>query len=176
MIQLNIDPSHSEVSFTVKHMMFSKVKGSFETFSGVINLDEQNIENSSVVVEIDPNSINTRDANRDGHLRSGDFFGVEQNPTMTFKSTSVTPQGGSSEYKITGDLTMNGVTKEVILDAEFTGKGVSPMGPTVYGFAAEGKLNRKDFGINWNAAMETGGVLVSDEVKIHVEIEANPAG
>jgi polyisoprenoid-binding protein YceI len=175
MVQLTIDQSHSEVSFTVKHMMFSKVKGSFESFSGTINLDEQNIENSSVVVEIDPNSINTRDANRDGHLRSGDFFGVEQNPTMTFTSTSVVPQGGSTEYKLTGDLTMNGVTKSVTLDAEFTGKGVSPMGPTVYGFTAQGQVSRKDFGMNWNAAMEAGGVLVSDDVKINIEIEATPA-
>lgn len=175
MVQLIIDQSHSEVGFTVKHMMFSKVKGTFDTFSGTINLDEQEILNSSVEVEINPASINTRDENRDNHLRSQDFFGVENNPVMTFKSTKIEAGKRSEDYTITGDLTMNGVTKEVVLDAEFTGKGVSPMGPTVYGFAAEGTLNRKDFGINWNAALEAGGMLVSDEVKIQVEIEANPA-
>lgn len=175
MTQLIIDTAHSEVAFTVKHMMFSKVKGSFEKFSGTINLNEENIVDSSVQVEIDPASINTRDANRDNHLRSQDFFGVENNPVITFTSTKIEAGKGSEDYKLYGDLTMNGVTKEVVLDVEFTGKGVSPLGPTVYGFAGEGQLNRKDFGINWNAALEAGGVLVSDEVKIQIDIEANPA-
>ncbi|HLU34292.1 MAG TPA: YceI family protein [Thermomicrobiales bacterium] len=173
--QLTIDLAHSEINFIVKHMMFAKVKGTFEKFSGTINLDESNILNSSVEVEIDPSSINTRDENRDNHLRSNDFFGVEQNPVITFKSTRIEAGKGSGDYKVYGDLTMNGVTKEVVLDAEFTGKGVSPMGPTVYGFSATTTLNRKDFGMNWNAALEAGGVLVSDEVKIEIEIEANPA-
>jgi polyisoprenoid-binding protein YceI len=173
--QLTIDTAHSEVNFTVKHMMFSKVKGTFEKFSGSINLDESNILNSSVEVEIDPSTINTRDANRDGHLKSADFFGVENNPVITFKSTRVEAGKGSDDYKVFGDLSLNGVTKEVVLDAEFTGKGVSPMGPTVYGFAGSTTINRKDFGMTWNAALEAGGVLVSDEVKIEVEIEANPA-
>jgi polyisoprenoid-binding protein YceI len=170
---LNIDPSHSEVMFQVKHMMFAKVKGSFDTFSGVINFDPNNPQNSSVSVEIDPSSINTRDANRDGHLKSADFFGVEQNPTITFTSTRIVANG--DDYKVYGDLTMNGVTKEVVLEAEFNGAGQSPMGSTVYAFSAEGKLNRKDFGMTWNAGIEAGGVLVSDEVKLEIEIEANPA-
>jgi polyisoprenoid-binding protein YceI len=170
---LNIDPSHSEVMFQVKHMMFAKVKGSFDTFSGTINFDAANPVNSSVSVEIDANSINTRDANRDNHLRSQDFFGVEQNPTITFTSTRIEQDG--DDYKVYGDLTMNGVTKEVVLEAEFNGTGVSPFGAQVFAFSAEGKVNRKDFNMNWNAALEAGGVLVSDDVKIEVEIEANPA-
>lgn len=175
MVQLIIDQAHSEIIFTVKHMMFSKVRGSFDKFSGTINLNEENVTDSSVEVEIDPSSINTRDENRDNHLRSQDFFGVEQNPAIIFKSTKIEPAGGSAEYKVHGDLTMNGVTKAVVLDTEFTGKGVSPMGPTVYGFAAQTTVNRKDFNMNWNAALEAGGVLVSDEVKIEVELQANPA-
>lgn len=172
-ITLNIDPSHSEIMFQVKHMMFAKVKGSFETFSGTIQLDPQDLTKSSVSVDVEPSSINTRDANRDAHLRSQDFFGVEQNPTMTFRSTRIEADG--DDYKVYGDLTMNGTTKEIVLDAEFNGKGVSPMGPTVYAFSAEGKVNRKDWGMEWNAALEAGGVLVSDEVKIEVEVEAIPA-
>ncbi len=172
-ITLNIDPSHSEIMFQVKHMMFAKVKGSFETFSGTIQLDPQDLTNSSVSVDVEPSSINTRDANRDAHLRSQDFFGVEQNPTMTFRSTRIEADG--DDYKVYGDLTMNGATKEIVLDAEFNGKGVSPMGPTVYAFSAKGKVNRKDWGMEWNAALEAGGMLVSDEVKIEVEVEATPA-
>jgi len=173
--QLTIDTAHSEVNFIVKHMMFAKVKGTFEKFSGTINLDESDFLNSSVEVQIDPSSINTREENRDNHLRSQDFFGVEQNPTITFRSTKIEAGKGSDAYKVYGDLTMNGVTKEVVLDAEFAGKGVSPMGPTVYAFTATGTVNRKDFGMNWNAALEAGGVLVSEDVKIEVEVQANPA-
>lgn len=172
-ITLNIDPSHSEIMFQVKHMMFAKVKGSFEKFSGTINFDPQDLTNSSVAVDVEPSSINTRDENRDNHLRSQDFFGVEQNPTMTFRSTRIEADG--DDYKVYGDLTMNGVTKEIVLEAEFNGRGVSPMGPTVYAFSAEGKVNRKDWGMEWNAALEAGGMLVSDEVKIEVEVEATPA-
>lgn len=172
-VTLNIDPSHSEIMFQVKHMMFAKVKGSFDTFSGTIQFDPQDLTNSSVAVEIDPSSINTRDENRDNHLRSQDFFGVEQNPKMTFRSTRIEADG--DDYKVYGDLTMNGTTKEVALEAEFNGKGVSPMGPTVYAFSAEGKVNRKEWGMEWNAALETGGMLVSDEVKLEIEVEATPA-
>jgi polyisoprenoid-binding protein YceI len=170
---LKIDPSHSEVMFQVKHMMFAKVKGSFDRFSGTIIFNPSDLENSSVVAEIEADSINTRDANRDNHLRSNDFFGVEQNPMITFRSTRIEEDG--DDYEIHGDLTINGVTKEVVLEAEFNGMGPSPMGSTVYAFSAETKINRKDFNINWNAALETGGVLVSDEVKIEIEVEANPA-
>lgn len=172
-ITLNIDPSHSEIMFQVKHMMFAKVKGSFERFSGTITFDPQNPANSSVSVDVEPASINTRDENRDNHLRSQDFFGVEQNPVMTFRSTRIEPDG--DDYKVYGDLTMNGITKEIVLEAEFNGKGVSPFGPTVYAFSAEGKVNRKDWSMEWNAALEAGGMLVSDEVKIEVEVQGVPA-
>ncbi|HEV2067927.1 MAG TPA: YceI family protein [Thermomicrobiales bacterium] len=168
-----IDTSHSSVEFAVKHMMFSTVKGSFTEFSGQIVLDEQNIENSTVTVDINPRSVNTRDEKRDEHLRSADFFGIEQNPTMTFVSTRIEADG--DDLKITGDLTMNGATREVVLDAEFNGRGMSPFGMEVIGYTAKTKINRRDFNINWNAALEAGGMLVSEDVKITLDIEAVPA-
>lgn len=171
-----IDTAHSQVEFTVKHMMFSKVKGSFTRFSGTINLDEQNIEGSSVTVEIDPASIDTRDEKRNAHLRSADFFSTDERPTMTFVSTKIEREDDDDDEDllITGDLTMNGVTRQVVLEAEFEGRGMSPFGHEVIGYSAETKVNRKDFGINWNASLETGGVLVGDEVKIKLEIQAVP--
>ena len=173
MVNLNIDSAHSEVGFTVKHMKFAKAKGKFGSFSGTINFDEANPANSTVNVTIDTGSINTNQADRDAHLKSQDFFNAEINPEITFVSTSVEPDG--DEMKVHGDLTMNGVTKPVVLETEFNGKGVSPMGPEVYSFSAEAKVKRSDFNMNWNAAIEAGGVLVSDYVKIELEIEANPA-
>lgn len=169
-----IDAAHSSVEFAVKHMMFSTVKGSFNEFSGTIVLDERNVEGSTVTVEINPRSVNTRDDKRDEHLRSADFFGVEQNPTIRFTSTRIETVDGDT-LKITGDLTMNGVTREVVLDAEFSGRGMSPFGMEVIGYTATTKINRRDFNVNWNAALEAGGVLVSDEVKITLDIEAVPA-
>ncbi len=168
-----IDASHSHVEFAVKHMMFSTVKGSFSGVSGTITLDEENIANSSVTVEIDASTINTRDEKRDAHLRSADFFDVEQYPTITFTSTKVEPNG--DDLRITGDLTMHGVTMPVVLEAEFTGRGMSPFGMEVIGYTAKTKINRSDFGLTWNAALETGGVLVGDEIKITIDIEAVPA-
>jgi polyisoprenoid-binding protein YceI len=172
MVNLKIDSAHSTISFVVKHMMFAKVRGTFGAFEGTINFDETNPANSSATATIEASSINTQEENRDNHLRSNDFFGTESNPTITFVSTSVEPKGG--DYLVHGDLTMNGVTRPLVLETEFNGKGNSPMGAEVYSFSAEGKLKRTDFNINWNAALETGGFLVSDEVKIEVEIEANP--
>jgi polyisoprenoid-binding protein YceI len=169
-----IDTAHSQVEFSVKHMMFSTVKGSFEGVTGTITLDEQNLANSSVRVEIDPATISTRDEKRDAHLRSADFFDVETFPTMTFVSTSVQPARGQ-DLTITGDLTMHGVTKPVVLEAEFNGRGMSPFGMEVISYTAKGKLSRGEFGLNWNAALEAGGVLVSDEIKIAIEVEAVPA-
>lgn len=173
MVNLNIDSSHSTVSFVVRHMAFAKVRGSFSKFEGTINFDQENPGNSSANISIDASSINTADENRDNHLRSNDFFGTEANPNLTFVSTSVT--GSGNEFKINGDLTMNGVTKPVTLDTEFNGSGQSPMGVEVWSFSAETKVNRKEFDMNWNAAVEAGGFLVSDDVKIEIEIEANPA-
>lgn len=165
-----IDPSHSVVEFSVKHMMFATVKGRFTEVDGTITVDNANIANSSVDVTIGAASIDTRDAKRDEHLRSADFFDVETFPTLTFKSTSVEAKG--NDLKVTGDLTIHGVTKQVVLDSELNGQGTNPWGQQVISYSASTKINRKDYGLNWNAALESGGVLVSDEVKISIEIEA----
>lgn len=173
MVQLAIDSSHSTVSFVVKHMKFAKVRGSFGTFSGEINFDPENIANSTVNATIEAASVSTGDANRDNHLRTADFFTTDTNPNFTFVSTGVKAVD-DNEFEIHGDLTMNGITRPVVLKTEFNGSGQSPMGVEVYSFSAETKVNRKDFNINWNAPIEAGGFLVSDEVKIEIEIEANP--
>jgi polyisoprenoid-binding protein YceI len=166
-----IDPAHSNVEFGVKHMTFTTVRGRFSGVSGTITLDEQHIEHSSVEVEIDVASIDTRDEKRDTHLRSADFFDVERIPTMTFKSTRVEPTQ-SGELRVVGDLTIRGVTREVVLDTTMTGRGTNPFGVEVAGFEATTRINRKDFGLMWNVALETGGFLVGDEIKITIDIEA----
>jgi len=166
-----IDPAHSNVEFGVKHMMFTTVKGRFSDVRGTITLDEQHVENSSVEVEIGVASIDTRDEKRDVHLRSADFFDVERFPTMTFKSTRVEPTSGG-EARVTGDLTIHGVTREVVLNTTMTGRGTNPWGAEVAGFEATTRINRKDFGLEWNVALESGGFLVGDEIKISIDIEA----
>lgn len=165
-----IDLSHSQIQFSVRHLMISKVRGQFEQFAGTVNFDEQNPTNTTVNVTVDLNSINTRDEKRDGHLRSADFFDVENNPTMTFVSKAV-EQTDEFNGRLIGDLTLHGVTKEIALDVQYSGTAKAPWGTTSAGFSAKGKLNRKDFGLNWNAALETGGVLVGDEVEIGIELE-----
>lgn len=170
-----IDPSHTTVEFAVKHMMFTTVKGRFSGVSGTIELDEANIANSSVTAEIDATTIDTRDEKRDAHLKSADFFDVEKYPTITFKSTRVEPTSGG-ELRVVGDLTIHGVTREVVLNATFNGQGKNPWGNIVAGFEATTKINRKDFGLEWNVALETGGVLVGDEIKISIDVEAIKQG
>ena len=165
-----IDFSHSDIQFAVRHMMISKVRGRFETFTGTVNFDENNPTNTTVNVEVDLNSINTRDEKRDGHLRSADFFDVANHPTMTFVSKKV-EQTDEFNGRLIGDLTIRGVTHEVALDVQYSGTAKSPWGTVSAGFSAKGKLNRKAFGLNWNAALETGGVLVGEEVEIAIEIE-----
>ena len=167
----NIDTSHSEILFSVRHMMISNVRGQFTKFSGNINLDEANPANSSVDVTIDVASINTRDEKRDGHLTSPDFFDAATYPTITFKSTNV-EKTGDNTGKIHGDLTIKGVTKAVALDTTFVGKAKSPWGTTSAGFNASTKINRTDFGLTWNVALETGGILVGEEITITIELEA----
>lgn len=162
-----IDPSHSEVGFQVRHLMVSKVRGSFASFSGNIVVDG---DSASVSVEIDPASINTRDENRDNHVRSGDFFDVENHPKWTFVSNSVKIAG--NDITVSGDLTMRGVTKPVVLAGEFLGVNTDPWGNNKAAFEASATVNRKDFGIEWNAPLETGGVLVGEEVKISLEVQA----
>lgn len=165
-----IDPVHSEVEFSVRHLMVSTVKGRFADVSGYVEFDPENPATASVEATINAASIDTRSEDRDNHLRSADFFDVEKYPTITFKSTRVEAAGGN-RYRVIGDLTMHGVTREVTLDAEFHGTHPDPYGGVRAGFSASTKINRTDFGLTWNAALETGGVMVSEEVKINLELE-----
>ncbi|MEZ5137497.1 MAG: YceI family protein [Acidimicrobiales bacterium] len=164
-----IDPSHSEVGFTVRHLMVSKVRGLFETFEGAITIADDPLA-SSVSAEVDLSSINTRDAQRDGHLKSGDFFDVETHPKMTFASTSVTEAGDG--YRVVGELTIKDVTRSVTLDLEFNGVGGDPWGGTRAGFTATGEISRKDFGIDFQIPLEGGGVVIGDKISIVLEVEA----
>lgn len=165
-----IDSAHSQIQFSVRHMMISKVRGEFQKFSGTVNFEENNPANTTLDIQIDINSINTREAQRDGHLKSADFFNAEVYPSMAFKSTSVQVTGSNTAV-LTGDLTIRDVTKEVKLDVEFLGFAKSPWGSTNAGFTAHGSLNREDFGLVWNVALETGGVLVGKEIEINIETE-----
>jgi polyisoprenoid-binding protein YceI len=164
-----IDPSHSEVGFTVRHLMVSKVKGSFKTFEGTITIAENPLD-SRVEARIDAFSVDTRDENRDNHLRSSDFFEVENYPYITFVSSSVRPQG--HDYVVTGDLTIRGVTRSVDLALEFNGVSPDPWGGTRAGFSAFTEISRADYGIEFNIPMDGGGVVVGDKIKINLEIEA----
>ena len=166
-----LDPAHTAVEFSAKHMMFTTVKGHFGAVKGTIHLDEQDVTRSSVEAEIDAASLDTRTEQRDTHLRSQDFLHVEQHPTITFKSTRV-ERLGEDHLKVAGDLTIRGTTREVVLDTTLTGRGKSPFGTTVAGFEATTSINRKDFGLNWNVALEAGGFLVGDTIKISIDAEA----
>lgn len=165
-----IDASHSVITFSVRHMMISKVRGRFTRFDGTVDFDEQNPTNSKVQVTIDASSIDTRDERRDGHLISPDFLDVANYPTLTFVSKRVEVID-ESHGRIIGDLTIRGVTREVTLDVEYNGQSKSPWGTISAGFSATTKINRKDWGLTWNVALETGGVLVGEEVTIEIEIE-----
>lgn len=167
----NIDAAHSTVEFVAKHMMITNVRGRFPDVEGTIKLDEQNILNSSVEATIQVATINTGSEQRDNHLRSGDFFLVEQYPTITFESKRIEPKGGD-DYRIIGDLTIRGITREVALDGTFEGRGVSPFGAEVISFFAKTTINRKDFNLNWNVALEAGGVLVGDNIRIELNVQA----
>jgi polyisoprenoid-binding protein YceI len=164
-----IDPSHSEVGFSVRHLMVSKVKGSFKTFAGTITIAEDPLA-SRVEASIDAWSVDTRDENRDNHLRSSDFFEVENYPKITFVSTAVRPHG--RDYVVTGDLMIRGVTRSVDLDLEFNGVSPDPWGGTRAGFSASTEISRADFGIEFNIPMDGGGVVVGDKIKINLEVEA----
>ena len=165
-----IDPSHSHITFTVRHMMISKVRGRFEAFSGSVNFDEANPANTTVNIEVDLTSVNTRDEKRDGHLKSPDFFDVEKYPTMTFVITRV-EQIDAHNGRLYGSLTIKGISKEIVLDVEYAGTAKSPWGSVSAGFSARGAVNRKEWGLNWNQALETGGVLVGDKINIEIELE-----
>ena len=167
----NIDSDHSDIGFKVRHLMVSNVKGSFEKKSGVVTIDDKDITKSKVSVSIDTASVNTNVAKRDDHLRGPDFFDVAKFPTMTFVSKKVA-KASKGKLKVTGDLTLHGVTKEVVLDVDgFAKESKDPWGNTKSGTVATTKINRKDFGLVYNAVLETGGVAVGEEVAITLEIE-----
>lgn len=160
----NLDPTHSEITFKVRHMMISNVKGSFTDFTSELESEDDTFKNVTVKTIIKTDSVNTNNADRDNHLKSEEFFNVAAYPVITFESNSLNDE-------ITGNLTINGITKPVTLDVEFGGINVDPWGNTKAGFSFEGKIKRSDFGLNWNAALEAGGVMVSDEVKIAGELQ-----
>ena len=166
-----IDQAHSTIEFVVRHMMVSKVKGRFSEFEGSIVVDENGAHSVNTTIQLA--SIDTRDEKRDEHLRSPDFFDVDNNKTITFTSTGVAPAGDG--WNLTGDLTIKGITKSVTLELEYTGTGKNPWGAEVAGFEAHTEISRADFGLEWNAALETGGVLVGDSIKINLDIEATKA-
>jgi polyisoprenoid-binding protein YceI len=168
----NIDPVHTTAEFKVKHMMISNVKGHFASVSGIIKLDEQDPANSTVEASIDATSVNTRDPQRDAHLKSADFLDVEKFPALTFVSVRVTPKG-EGEAAVEGDLTIHGVTRKVVFSVEGpTAPAKDPWGNLRIGLSAVTKISRKDFGLTWNSALEAGGFLVGDEVTISLDVQA----
>jgi len=169
-IKWNLDPAHSEVTFKVKHMMITNVSGSFTDFSVDAETEGEDFTKSAVNFTAKTASVNTNSEQRDGHLRSPEFFDSEKFPEIKFRATKYEKVSGN-DYKLKGDLTIKDVTKNISLDVEYGGIQKDPWGNMKAGFTVTGKINRKDFGLNWNAALETGGVMVSDEVKINCEIQ-----
>jgi polyisoprenoid-binding protein YceI len=169
-----LDPDHSSIEFAARHMMITTVKGRIGDVRGTIVLDQTDPVRSTAEAEFNTASIDTRSVPRDQHLRSADFLDVENFPTLTFRSTRLTgsPLTEGAGFQIIGDLTIRGVTREVALDATFEGRGTDPWGTEKVSFSADTKIDRRDFGLTWNAALETGGMLVSNDVKIHLEIQA----
>jgi polyisoprenoid-binding protein YceI len=167
----NIDPAHSAAEFKVKHMMISNVKGKFSGISGVLKLNDGDCAESFVEASIPVATLSTGDPQRDGHLKSADFFDAEKFPTFTFKSTHVT-RHAPGEHKVTGELSLHGVTRPVVFEVEGPSESCKdPWGNTRIGLSATAKINRKDFGLSWNAALETGGVMVGEDVSITLDIE-----
>ncbi len=164
-----IDPTHSEIGFKVKHMMFTNVSGRFETYEAKITTEDNDFTKSSIEFSANIDSINTNNSDRDNHLKSADFFDAEKNPKLTFVSSSLVKSG--NDYELIGELTLHGITKTVKLETELSGLLKDPWGNTKVGLNIFGKINRKDWGLNWNSAIETGGVLVSEEVKLNIEIQ-----
>lgn len=165
-----IDPTHSEVQFKVKHLVISTVTGSFKSFEGSLQTEGDSFDGASIQFTADVNSIDTNMEQRDAHLKSADFFDAENFPTLSFASTSFVSKG-DEDFTLTGDLTLRGVTKSVTLAVNYGGQMVDFYGNTKAGFELTGKINRKDFGLNWGAVTEAGGVVVSDEVKLHFNIQ-----
>ncbi len=169
-----VDTAHSSVDFSVKHMMISKVKGTFHEFGAEVTADPQDLTGADVSFSIKVNSIDTRSQDRDNHLRSADFFEVETYPEITFRSTDV-KKVGEDEYEMTGDVTIKDVTRQETFKVEYEGSGQDPWGNQKVGFTADGKINRKNYGLTWNQTLETGGVLVGEDIKINLQIQAQEA-
>ena len=171
LVTWKLDPAHSAAEFKVKHMMISNVKGSLTGLSGVLQEDTADLNRSTVEASIDVGTLSTGDVQRDGHLKSADFFETEKFPTMTFKS-KVVKRVGEGEYSVTGDLTMHGITRPVTFAVEGpSAPGKDPWGNTRIGLSATTKINRKDFGLSWNSALETGGVLVGEDVNVTLDVQ-----
>jgi len=166
-----VDPAHTRIGFVSRHAMVTKVRGSFAEFTGTAVLDGEDPSRSSVEIVIQASSIDTRNADRDGHLRSNDFLQMEDYPEITFRSTEVT-RTGEETLDVTGDLTIKGVTRQITVPFTFEGQATDPFGNVRVGFEGSATINRKDFGITWNAALETGGVLVGDKVGLEFEVSA----
>lgn len=166
-----IDNVHSHVGFSVKHMMVTTVRGQFRSYRGKVNLDPKDFARSTFEGEIDVASVDTGNPERDNHLRTGDFFDAQNHPAITFKSSRIVPKD-DGQYEVTGNITIRGVSKPIVLDVEFLGTSKNPYGKTVAGLSVRGTLNRKDFGVNFNAVLETGGVAVGEKVKLEVDVEA----
>ena len=166
----SIDPTHSEIGFKVKHMMFTNVSGKFNSFEATIQNEDNNFETSKINFSADTTSVDTNNADRDSHLKSADFFDVDNFPKLSFVSTDV-KKINEGEYKISGDLTIKDVTKSIVLDVEYSGLMTDPWGNTKIGLSLNGKINRKEFGLTWNSTLEAGGVLVGEEIKLVSEIQ-----
>lgn len=170
MATYKIDAAHSEISFKVKHLMIATASGSFKTFDATMEANNEDFSDAKIQFEADAASIDTKNEQRDAHLKSDDFFNAETYPKITFASTAIENKGGN-EYKLTGNLTIRDITKPVALDVEYHGKMVDPWGQEKHGFEIKGKINRKEFGLKWSAVTEAGGLVVADDVKIELNIE-----
>ncbi len=166
-----VDPTHTDVEFSVRHLMVSNVKGHFANVTGTVETDDANPRSPKIEVSIPVSTIDTRVEQRDAHLRSADFFAADEHPTMTFKGGRIEGDADSEEFKLSGELTIRGVTRPITLDVTIEGRGGDPWGNERLGYSATGKLDRKEFGLTWNAALETGGVVVGDTVKITINGE-----
>lgn len=169
-----VDATHSSLDFSVKHMMVSRTKGTFHDFEAIVEADPADLTTANIEFSVDLSSVDTRNEDRDNHLRSGDFFDVEKNPKMVFKATKIVKKD-EGEYDVTGDFTLHGVTHPETFSVTFEGQGKDPWGNEVAGFSGEGKIKRSDYGLTYNAALETGGMLIGDEVKVSIQIEAAKA-
>jgi polyisoprenoid-binding protein YceI len=166
-----IDPSHSRIGFVARHAMVTKVRGGFNEFAGSLRIDGANPSASTAELTIEAASIDTRSADRDAHLKSNDFFAMDEHPQLTFHSTAI-EQLSDTDYRVTGDLTLRGVTNPVTIDLQYAGAAIDPWGNLRVGFEGSTQVNRKDWGLNWNTALEAGGVLVSEKVTLEFEISA----